>query len=757
MSWIASQPNVVEIKDGDLPLALRVVLSYLLSSSYIPKGSVKTYQTDCSFRRYVFAFNFFWDQPAKVVEERIELPESIAFWFLDETDIATPPQVRSDRMDFPRNLPHLNQVPDSEPSWLCMAREGLSSIYQRGGIPALLQRLSMWLRDAAAGQLDHDGWEPIPRSGSCSATLDIAWFQNAAFNSTKDLPGHALGNSLLFLDKDIDGNQVLHSQLVSRKKALEKIWMTELDDAVTVERRRAINSFWFMAWGKRSKASAQRYNKSISNVSDLFEFAAVSGCEDEVRNFIYVICKPDAPAQGQYYVILIGEWRPKQLIQTIPGLANGEARKLELSGFLVFIEANGTKREIGSIFQLSLLAEANADNLNKLSGFNALPNNVVLLGAGALGSKVAEHLVREGIATLTIADHDRFAPHNLSRHALTSEALYFNKAKELRTFLLGINKVLDITACDVNIASVPAGLFKDQITGKKQGALIDCSADISVMRRLCQPDNVMRTIKLEIADNGQIGLLLYEGRRRNPRIDDLKALVQYLCVEIPEISLWLNRVDDQKIDTGIGCASASMLMSDSRVSVHAANFMASVSKIVRGGEYPSGMGVALANAEGHLQDWIWIDEPSFVLFNVLPWQVRVRKSVVENLALCRDRSKPNEAGGYLYGSFDLSLKAIYVIWACEPVAIEKTPVSIKLPPAGNSEEEMQIRHTCAGRLQLLGTWHSHPDSSSQASTTDITQFISDTAAYAANPSPHLLMIVGDKNISVSLGFPPLWK
>lgn len=760
MSWVVSQPNVSEVNEGDLPSILRIALSFIFSSPYVVKGSVKAYKTDKPNREYVFSFKFLWDQPAKTVNDLIKQPEPIALWYSSQINTSSSPQVRSDRIDFPRDLPHLNPVLDTDPPWLCLAREGLSSIYQRGGLPAIFQRLSMWLRDAAAGYLDHDGWEPVPRSGSFSATLDIAWFQKAAFNSTFRKSGHVLGYALLFLDTDKDGNKVLHTQLVSRKKEIEKIWIQEPDETF-IENRRAVNGFWFMAWGERAKTQTKRYNKSISTISDLYEFAAVAGCEKNVRSFIDVICNPDSPSQSKGYVILIGEWRPKQLIQTIPGLANGEARKLEMTGFLVFTKVDGTKREVSSIDQLELLAEANADNLNKLAGFNVTPNRVVLIGAGALGSKLAVHLIREGVAKLTIADNDRVAPHNLSRHALTGSSLYFNKATELRSYLLEINKALDINALDEDVGRVQAGSFSDKVAGHEQGVLIDCTADLTVMRRLCLPDNVMRTAKLELADNGNIGMLLYEGHRRNPRIDDLKALIPYMSIDIPELSIWLNRADDPKVDTGMGCASASMPMSDSLVSAHSANFMASISKIIRDHAFPSGLGMALTNDQGHINNWIWIDEPSVLIHEVksgeIAWQVRIRKSVVDNVNNCRDQAKPNEAGGYLYGSFDLTLKIIYVVFACEPVPIMATPVSIKLPPAGKSEEEMKILHACAGRLQLLGTWHSHPNSDSGASSTDRSQFISDTSAYAANPSPHLLMIIGENGISTTLGSPALWQ
>ena len=121
MSWIASQLNVTELKVEELPFSLRAILSFILSSPYIPQESVKVYRTVIISRRYVVTFNFLWNQPAAILDERIELPESIALWFTDKSEFATPPQVRSNRMAFPRDLPHLNTVPDSEPSWFCLA------------------------------------------------------------------------------------------------------------------------------------------------------------------------------------------------------------------------------------------------------------------------------------------------------------------------------------------------------------------------------------------------------------------------------------------------------------------------------------------------------------------------------------------------------------------------------------------------------------------------------------------------------------
>ena len=64
---------------------------------------------------------------------------------------------------------------------------------------------------------------------------------------------------------------------------------------------------------------------------------------------------------------------------------------------------------------------------------------VVLLGAGALGSALAEQLVRMGLQNLTLVDDDLLEPGNLVRHTLMISDLYQPKAKTLATRLNQLN------------------------------------------------------------------------------------------------------------------------------------------------------------------------------------------------------------------------------------------------------------------------------------------------------------------------------
>ncbi|GAA4459348.1 hypothetical protein GCM10023189_32930 [Nibrella saemangeumensis] len=64
---------------------------------------------------------------------------------------------------------------------------------------------------------------------------------------------------------------------------------------------------------------------------------------------------------------------------------------------------------------------------------------VVLLGAGALGSALAEQLIRMGVQQLTIIDDDCFEAGNLVRHTLSMSDLYAPKATALAQRLNQVN------------------------------------------------------------------------------------------------------------------------------------------------------------------------------------------------------------------------------------------------------------------------------------------------------------------------------
>lgn len=64
---------------------------------------------------------------------------------------------------------------------------------------------------------------------------------------------------------------------------------------------------------------------------------------------------------------------------------------------------------------------------------------VAIFGLGSLGSKIAELLTRSGVGKFILFDYDQFTPENLSRHILTVDDLFLNKADAMKKRLKSIN------------------------------------------------------------------------------------------------------------------------------------------------------------------------------------------------------------------------------------------------------------------------------------------------------------------------------
>jgi len=109
-----------------------------------------------------------------------------------------------------------------------------------------------------------------------------------------------------------------------------------------------------------------------------------------------------------------------------------------------------------------------------------LDRNIVLIGAGALGSTVAENLVRAGCQQLTIVDNDTYEIGNVARHTLTIDEVGRNKATAIADRLESIAPYAQIF--DVDSAFPPSGELPEPI--REAEVVIDCTASGGVRRAL---------------------------------------------------------------------------------------------------------------------------------------------------------------------------------------------------------------------------------------------------------------------------------
>jgi hypothetical protein len=106
---------------------------------------------------------------------------------------------------------------------------------------------------------------------------------------------------------------------------------------------------------------------------------------------------------------------------------------------------------------------------------------VVLLGVGALGSAVAEILVRGGTRYITLIDHDTLAAGNLVRHTLTLTDLGRNKAIALTERLQALSPYATAVGKDI---AFPQSKSEAEALLQDAAVVIDCTASDQVLASL---------------------------------------------------------------------------------------------------------------------------------------------------------------------------------------------------------------------------------------------------------------------------------
>lgn len=117
-------------------------------------------------------------------------------------------------------------------------------------------------------------------------------------------------------------------------------------------------------------------------------------------------------------------------------------------------------------------------NTEELSGRGRLDDalrkrSILLVGAGALGSVVAEILVRGGVESLTIVDDDPLQAGNLVRHTLTLDDLEQNKAEAVASRLSRLSPFAEVVGIGSPFPAIPEGW---QQRCREADLVIDCTA-----------------------------------------------------------------------------------------------------------------------------------------------------------------------------------------------------------------------------------------------------------------------------------------
>ena len=371
----------------------------------------------------------------------------------------------------------------------------------------------------------------------------------------------------------------------------------------------------------------------------------------------------------------------------------------------------------------------------------------VLVGAGAIGSHLADDLAREGRFSWTVIDGDRLLPHNLARHVARGDRMRQLKANILADH---INSLFgDLTRS----TPISASLFADGEQGaaidtslREADLIIDASASVVVPRYLSDHAAQGRRASVFFNPAGYAAVLLAEPADRSLTLRDVEAQYLDLVLRTERLGDHLGRQAETVAYTG-ACRAITNRIPQSQAAILS-------------GLAAAGFGAAADAAAAAIIIWtiapngeVTVDTtaPEPVMrFQVDAWQIAIDAGLVERIRKMRAGRVPCETGGILLGLVDIPAQRIHLVDAspAPPDSVEQ-PGSFVRGVVGVPELIDSVRRRTADQVRYVGEWHSHPPrSSARPSAIDGQQLDWLATLMGMDSMPALMLIAAEREVAV---------
>ncbi len=614
------------------------------------------------------------------------------------------------RPDFSRNHPHIQPGLSRTGRVIpCLVEGRLSEFIAAAGFEGLALQVHAWLTSAASGQLIEagSGWEPARRDD----LSDVLVADDDALRALVTPKG-----GFQFFSSD-------YINLWDAKGAGERFW-GDLGAPTSVkapvrERPLGGNSKYasgsglvIAVWSGKGPngqpvVSDTYLPDDVATVDALWGRAREYCVETQLRQATNLITPLVAGRKhgDTPVVILILARRPRRLV--------GSDSAIEILGYLAPCHHPGGVLSIGGdpVRPVGLLSALSAPMLRRMGGAPPSPK-WVLLGAGSLGSKLALHMGRQASPPALVADRAHLSPHNAARYGLypTDRDLDWlgPKAKALVAALKALKGEPSALVGD-HLALADA---LREMRGKSRPAwIVNTTASMVARETLAEPAfaKLPRQVEMSLYGLGRIGVMAIEGEGRNPNTLELTYGLYQRAADDPSLGEQLLADDGaSRLETGQGCGSLTVVMSDARVSAQAALFAEALTvldptasgevKLFERGE-DLGVRVRAYAASPFLR---------IPIEGMEDWTVSLAPGVKAAIEAEVARFPTTETGGVLIGRASPLARTIVVtaLESAPPDSI-RSPDRFVLGTEGLRPAVAARAEASRGLLTVVGTWHSH--------------------------------------------------
>ena len=672
--------------------------------------------------------------------------ERVGILFVEED---TMPFVVMLRSNFP-DTEHQQLVPEDHPAVICIDDRPWAEALLTWTPSELIERILMWFRRAARGEL-HDArqpLDPILMGSPLSFIIARSVLEN---ESAEDLIAeHDLDQAtILRVKRRAEINTInkgqepiciatysIHPEHMKRLRYAP----TTLEGLATLLNARGIELYTdlttrFTNWLLEGEGAAWRLNARFGIIIEM-PIVSPRGKQQkgvDVRAFL------SEQSAGEIAVAL-------GVAHKTDG--NDQSSKVGFVKRIGYHAANPNGADTIRLQSLEVHLEFDRNLATRLAGGNSPDSRkVVLVGAGALGSHLADCLIREGRFYWTIIDDDRLLPHNLARHIARNDQTSRRKAVLLADYL---------NAIFVDEAAVAQPLMLNLFESGAQGAaikkslaeadlIIDATASVLAARYLSDHEVLARRLSTFFNPTGDAVVLLAEPVGRMLTLRDLEAQYLGLVLRTGRLADHLGLAETIAY-TG-ACRAITSRIPQSHVSLLAGLAAAGVGNAVDGTEAVISIWTLTSNNEVIL-DSVPVEPVSY--YRALGWKISLNAGLIASTRAMRDSRLPSETGGMLFGLVDIPAKSVHLVDA-SPAPHDSNEQSAEFVRGTQGVEKLmeEVRRKTAGQVRYVGEWHSHPrHTSARPSSIDAQQIDWLSALMGMDSMPALMLIVAEDEIAV---------
>lgn len=384
---------------------------------------------------------------------------------------------------------------------------------------------------------------------------------------------------------------------------------------------------------------------------------------------------------------------------------------------------------------------------------------VLLLGAGALGSALAETIVRAGAASLRIVDRSAVKPGILVRQRYADADIGLAKATTLKRHLEALGLPCAITADVRDLANAALSPF-DQA---EWDIVIDATASVPVHHRierdLAEKPLAIPMLSLAVsaaASHGSVAVKMpgyAGGPLRIARQAKLEAFARDADHSLVK-AFWPELDTIKPFQPEPGCSAPTFVGSAADIDHHAAGLLnVGLLRLRTLAQDAASMDLISApwlEGESKERPRLGYVFPSNAErrerrhgYTVLLAEAASKGMSAELKRIAQTRSDKVETGGLIFGEIDDAHRTIWVDSVSGPPSDSKASAEQFLCGTAGTKDLAAFRSkSSGGSSRFVGIWHTHPISRGSPSEDDLTAMVELLHFQEATPRQVVMLIVG---------------